>query len=83
MTDLSISVLTEQGDKKAALLKGIDKINEKLPSSVYIPFVRNNLRNYAVLNICEKECKLFITKSRAPVLLCMEIYRPEEILVTA
>jgi hypothetical protein len=35
-----------------------------------------------VLNIVEEESKLFITKQRAPFMICVEIYRPEEILVT-
>ena len=58
-------------------------INRNLPSNVYIPFVNNSWRNYTVLNICENESKLFLTNTRAPFLICLEIYRPEEILVTS
>ena len=83
LTDLCTQVLSEPGNKKEALLAGLRKINEGLPANVYIPFVSNNWRNYAILNICEKESKLFFTKTRAPYLICLEIYRPEEILVTA
>ena len=83
LTDLSIQVLSAEGDKKQALKEGLRQINRNLPSNVYIPFVNNAWRNYAVLNICEEESKLFFTKSRAPFLICLEIYRPEEILVTA
>ena len=35
------------------------------------------------LAICENESKLFYSKDRAPFLICLEVYRPEEILVTA
>lgn len=83
LTELSVKVMSEPGDKKQALIDGLKRINESLPGNVYIPFVNNNWRNYAVLNICEEESKLFFTKTRAPYLICLEIYRPEEILVTA
>ena len=78
-----MKVLSEPGDKKQALIDGLRRINEGLPANVYVPFVNNNWRNYAVLNICEDESKLFFTKTRAPYLVCLEIYRPEEILITA
>mmetsp|Transcript_32431 Transcript_32431/g.42870 ORF Transcript_32431/g.42870 Transcript_32431/m.42870 type:complete len:201 (+) Transcript_32431:448-1050(+) len=83
LTDLGVSILTEEDDKKLALIEGLRSINEGLPSSVYIPFVNHSWRNYTVLNICENESKLFLTKNRAPYLVCLEIYRPEEVLVTA
>ena len=74
---------TEYEDKKEFLIKHLNVINQGLPSNIYIPFVNNSWRNYAILNICENESKLFFTKKRAPYLLCLEIYRPEEILLTA
>ena len=49
-------------------------------------------RNYAILHIVADEAKVFITKvnffiyvdetqqERAPILLCIEAYRPEELL---
>jgi hypothetical protein len=37
------------------------------------------MRNYAVLRIPPNEAKLFKTKERAPMLLCVELYRPDEI----
>jgi len=83
LTDLSVKILSEEGDKKQALVEGLKRINESLPGNVYIPFVNKSWRNYAVLNICENESKLFFTKTRAPFLICLEIYRPEEILITS
>ena len=36
-----------------------------------------------MLNICEQESRLFLTKNRAPYLICLEIFRPEEVLLTS
>jgi len=86
LTDLGVEVLATDGrevEKKQALILGLKKVNESLPANVYIPFVNHSWRNYTVLNICVDECKLFLTKNRAPYMICLEIFRPEEILVTA
>jgi hypothetical protein len=37
------------------------------------------MRNYAILHISVDEAKVFQTKERAPLLLCLEAYRPEEL----
>lgn len=37
------------------------------------------MRNYAVLHIAAYESRIFRTKERAPVMLCLEVYRPFEI----
>jgi len=34
-----------------------------------------------VLRICVEETRLFVTKNRAPFLVCLEVYRPEELLI--
>ena len=83
LTELSVQILNEECDKKRALINGLNEINKGLPANIYIPFVNNAWRNYAVLNICPNESKLFLTKTRAPYMICLEIYRPEEILITA
>jgi len=54
-------------------------VNEHLPARVYIPFVNDSARNFAVLHIAALESRIFQTKSRAPVLLCIEVYRPDEL----
>ena len=64
-------------------MDGISAVNKNLPASVYIPFVNSAWRNYCVLNIVESESKLFLTNTRAPFLVCIEVYRPEEILITS
>lgn len=37
------------------------------------------MRNYAVLHIAADEARIFVTKERAPLMLCIECYRPEEL----
>ena len=61
------------------MIRDLAKINEHLPARVYIPFVNDSQRNYAVLHIAATESRIFQTKSRAPVLLCIEVYRPDEL----
>mmetsp|Transcript_3466 Transcript_3466/g.4593 ORF Transcript_3466/g.4593 Transcript_3466/m.4593 type:complete len:85 (-) Transcript_3466:1968-2222(-) len=54
-------------------------VNKQLPASVYIPFVNQSMRNYAALHIVAEESRIFKTKERCPLLLCIEVYRPTEI----
>jgi len=37
------------------------------------------MRNYAILHIVVDEAKVFQTKERAPLLLCLEAFRPDEL----
>ena len=55
------------------------KINRALPAAVYLPFVNESMRNYAVLHIVAEEAKIFKTKERCPLMLILECYRPTEI----
>lgn len=50
-----------------------------MPASVYIPFVSNSIRNYAVLHVPLSECRVFQTKERSPCLIVVELYRPDEL----
>ena len=81
LTDLSDEVMkyTTPEEKKLFLKKRLCEINKKLPSQVYIPFVSKSMRNYVILNIVVDEAKIFQTKERAPLLLCFEVFRPNEI----
>lgn len=60
-------------------MQDLMKINQHLPANVYIPFVNSSLRNHAVLHIPANECHVFQTKERAPFLICIELYRPDEL----
>lgn len=57
----------------------LKEINKQLPAAVYLPFVHASKRNYAVLHIAADESRIFKTKERAPLLLCIEVYRPIEL----
>ena len=82
LSNLSEEVMEQEADDQMQFLKDeLERINTKLPSAVYVPFVSSGLRNYCVLNICVEETRLFVTKSRAPFMVCLEVYRPEEFLV--
>ena len=76
-------MLENHEDRMQSLIEGLAEVNKMLPASVYIPFVNKAWRNYCVLNIVESESRLFITNTKAPYMVCIEVYRPEEILVTA
>lgn len=58
LTDISESISKEE-NKKDSLIKHLRMLNNYLPSAVYIPFVVNSIRNYAVLHIPPNECKIF------------------------
>lgn len=77
LTTLS-SIILNSPNKEESLFNGLQKINMHLPANVYIPFVSASMRNYAILHIKVIESKIFETKSRAPYLICVEVFRPEE-----
>ena len=82
LTDIShkLAFMQTSGDeKRLELIRDLAKVNEHLPARVYIPFVNDSARNYAVLHIASLESRIFQTKCRAPVLLCIEVYRPDEL----
>lgn len=57
----------------------LKEVNKQLPAAVYLPFISDSLRNYAVLHIVADESRIFKTKERAPVMLSIEVYRPVEL----
>lgn len=78
LTDISYELI-HQPNQAAFLSAELKKVNEQLPGAVYIPFVSQSMRNYAVLHIAAYESRIFRTKERAPIMLCVEVYRPFEI----
>ena len=66
-------------NKKEVLNEQLRVLNKQLPGAVYLPFVNQSMRNYAVLHIVAEETRIFKTKERCPLLLCIEVYRPTEI----
>ena len=57
----------------------LKEVNKQLPAAVYLPFVSDSMRNYAVLHIVADEARIFKTKERAPVMISIECYRPVEL----
>ena len=70
--------LLEAEDKQAVLIKEIVKLNDYLPCNAYIPFSKDHIRNYCVLHIPPNEVHVFKTHSRAPFLIAVELFLPEE-----
>lgn len=77
LTNLCNLILKAE-NREEALFAGLQQINTHLPANVYIPFVNASMRNYVVLHIRVMEAKVFVTKERAPFLICVEVFRPEE-----
>ena len=63
LTDLSLELIY-QTDRDDFLMTELKKINKRLPAAVYIPFVNDSVRNYAILHIVADEAKIFQTKER-------------------
>ena len=92
LTDISLNLSqakVPKEEKESILREELHKINLSLPASVYIPFVNSkhliystyldSIRNYAVLHIPLSECRVFQTKARAPFMIAVELYRPDEL----
>jgi phosphatidylinositol 4-kinase B len=67
-------------EQMAFLRKELMQINKTLPSNVYIPFLKDSVRNYIICHIPVTEMKIFRTKNRAPYMLTVEIIRIDEII---
>lgn len=70
-----------KSEKLHILRLELQNINQHLPASVYIPFVQNSTRNYCVLHIPPEEARVFQTKERAPIMLAIEVFRPDEMAI--
>ena len=70
-----------KSEKQILLKEELIKLNQHLPSSVYIPFVQNKTRNCCILHIPPEEARVFQTKERAPIMLAIEVYRPDEMVL--
>jgi len=61
------------------LQENLEKINKNLPSTTYIPILSKFHRNNMILNIAEEETRLFITNTKAPYLIYVEVFQPLEL----
>ena len=58
----------------------ITEINKTLPANIYIPFLKDSIRNYIICHIPVTELKIFRTKNRAPYMLTIEVIRIDEVI---
>jgi hypothetical protein len=65
-------------DKKEALQRCLEELNQKLPSTVYVPLSKLALRRSAVLHIPPSEARVFKTNTKAPYLIIVEVFDPYE-----
>jgi len=78
LTDISVKILSSE-NKEKFLSGNLQKINKSLPAATYVPILSNFQRNYMVLNVAHQESRLFITAEKAPFLICVEVFQPQEL----
>lgn len=78
LTDISVKILKSE-NKMKFLHESLAKINKNLPATAYVPILSKLHRNYMALNIAEQESRLFITAEKAPFLICVEVFQPQEL----
>ena len=61
------------------LYKKISEVNKKLPCNVYLPFLKDAIRNYLICHIPLEGAKIFRTKTRCPLMLTFEMVRIDEV----
>ena len=66
-------------EQKLFLFQKLNEINKKLPCNVYLPFLKDSIRNYLVCHIPIDGVKIFRTKTRCPIMLTFEMVRIDEI----
>lgn len=75
-----ISVKLVKSPSKMNFLKSkLQFMNENLPAACYLPVLSGDQRNYMVLNIVYEEIRLFITATKAPFLILIEVFQPQEL----
>ena len=80
LCELSLKLSKKPVDQQMPFLyRKINNINKKLPMNVYLPFLHSSCRNFVVVHIPIEEIRIFRTKTRAPIMLCFEIVRMNEI----
>lgn len=56
------------------LKRHLQLINDNLPAACYLPIMAKDCRNYMVLKVVPDESRLFITATKAPYLICIEVF---------
>lgn len=63
------------------LVKEITILNKKFPANVYIPFMKDSIRNYLICHMPVSQLRIFKTKNRAPFLVQFELIRIDEVIL--
>lgn len=74
-----IRYIESHSGREKELTIELNKMNKELPYNVYIPFCNEKIRNYLIGEFSIKDCKVFKTKERAPILFTAICFRIEEI----
>jgi phosphatidylinositol 4-kinase len=77
LTDIASDLLSVP-NKLESLRERLSQVNCSLPAGVYLPFTKQSLRESAVLWLRTAEAKVFVTKVRAPYMVCIEVFNPAE-----
>ena len=67
-------------DQMGFLRREVTYMNKSLPANVYLPFLKDSLRNFIICHIPITELKIFRTKNRAPFMITIEVMRMDEII---
>ena len=73
-----IRYIESHSEREKELAIELNKMNKELPYNVYIPFCNEKIRNYLIGEFSIKDCKVFKTKERAPILFTAICFRIEE-----
>jgi hypothetical protein len=66
-------------NQNKTLLNELMKVNKILPANVYMPFLKDSIRNYVIASIPLSEVKIYRTKNRAPYMITLECLRLDEL----
>lgn len=66
-------------NQNKTLLNELMKVNKILPANVYMPFLKDSIRNYVIAQIPLSEVKIYRTKNRAPYMITLECFRLDEL----
>lgn len=66
-------------EQNKTLVNELRKVNKILPANVYLPFLKDSIRNYVIAHIPLSEVKIFKTKNRAPYMVVLECFRLDEL----
>mmetsp|Transcript_27364 Transcript_27364/g.49251 ORF Transcript_27364/g.49251 Transcript_27364/m.49251 type:complete len:771 (-) Transcript_27364:140-2452(-) len=77
LTNIADSLITI-ADKKESLKRLLGELNQKLPSTVYVPLSKLSLRKSIALHIPVNEARVFQTNKKAPYLIILEVFDPFE-----